>query len=591
MKLVHLSLAFITALLLALGVNAWMLFGIEDQQKQVEQVMSNRKDSVALTSRIENDTHQLSQFVRAYTSTGNTNYLLYYYDLIAIRKGTKPEPEDYDSQYWYEVTTGVREHLFERPPSKSKSLFQQLANLSFSPQETEYLGKILDISEQMARTEQIAFAATQGLYDPKTQTFVDEGEPQISFAIGLVNNPDYLRLNSELLYQVKNLTKETDQRTKVQVQTAQAQVVTATRYAILTVIISATLLFGMGYVVFKRILSPLAKLLEASNKLQYNQYDTRASIGKAVKEIDQIARNFNEMAANIEADITHRTLIEHELMREKSKAEEARQQLQDSINSAALIQQTLTPKDEALNAFFTEQMHIWQPKDVVGGDIYLFTTLRHEEESLLMVIDCTGHGVPGAFLTMLIKAIHQQLVTNLKHRQGEVSPAKLLAEFNVTLKRLLKQEEEQQKTLRAQKSNYHDVGFDGAIVYCDKQRNLVRFAGAHTSLYYLNGSDLNIVKGDRQSIGYRQSRVDFEFNEYDLIATPYSVFYLTTDGFIDQNGGSKGLPFGKKRFEKIMLDYGDQALVRQRTIFLKEHQAYQQGENQTDDITLLAFRL
>jgi serine phosphatase RsbU (regulator of sigma subunit) len=337
-------------------------------------------------------------------------------------------------------------------------------------------------------------------------------------------------------------------------------------------------------------LLPLKKLLQASNNLQHNHYDTRVYIGKAVQEVDQIARNVNEMAASIETDMMHRSIMEQDILEEKRRTEEVHQQLQDSIRSAAQIQHTLPASDEILNTFFHEQFHIWKPKDVVGGDIYLFSTLRHEGEGILMMIDCTGHGVPGAFLTMLAQAVYQQLITNLMNRQGEISPAKLLSEFNTMLKKLLKQETNHNKPL-TDKNNYHDVGLDAGIVYCDKQRNLVRFAGAHTPLFYLNGTELNVIKGDRHSLGYRSSRADLTFSDHDVIATPFTTFYLTTDGYLDQNGGEKDLPFGKKRFEKIIAEQHQRSLIQQKNNFLKALQDHQKDNHQTDDITLLAFRL
>jgi serine phosphatase RsbU (regulator of sigma subunit) len=591
MKLSTLSHAFISSALLAFALNAWMLWSIQEQQKQVDYANQHRIDSLALTKRIENDIDHLSQFVRAYTSTGVTAYLMYYYDLRDIRKGLQPEPEGYNDQYWHEVMTGTRQHLFERKHGKKQSLSQRLTALAFTREETEILEKMLAISEDMAKTEQIAFAATQGLYDPKTQVFIDDGEPQIAFAISLVNSIDYLQRHNALMSEVEHLAYTTHTRTQTRVKQAQEKVHEAIAYAISMAVISTLLLFSMGYVIFRRILYPLKQLIIASEKLEQNQYETRANLGKSVTELKHLARKFNEMAASIEADMMLRNLTQEELTEEKQKVEKAHQHIQDSINYAALIQKALIPNESELNTFFREQINIWKPKDTVGGDIYLFTTLRHPDECLLMIMDCTGHGVPGAFLTMLVKAIHQQLVSDIQYRKHtEVSPAKLLSEFNVTLKKLLKQEEKAVLSEGKRDANY-DVGFDGAIIYCDKQRNLIRFASAQTSVFYLNGDDLNVVKGDRQSIGYYSSKADFEFTNHDIIATPYTTFYVTTDGYIDQNGGEKGFPFGRKRFQRFIMANKDRSLNQQKIQFLAELNQHQQGHIQNDDITLLAFRL
>ena len=158
------------------------------------------------------------------------------------------------------------------------------------------------------------------------------------------------------------------------------------------------------------------------------------------------------------------------------------------------------------------------------------------------------------------------------------------------LKHLLRQEDIVSGQ-RIPRNMPHDVGFDGAIVYCDQERNLVRFSGAHTPLFYMNDSDLTVIKGDRQSIGYRSSKTSFEYTEHDIISTPFTTFYLTTDGYLDQSGGEKGFPFGKKRFEQMLKAQTHQTLAAQKKTFLQALQTHQKQEAQTDDITVFAFRL
>ncbi len=111
----------------------------------------------------------------------------------------------------------------------------------------------------------------------------------------------------------------------------------------------------------------------------------------------------------------------------------------DSIEYASLIQHSLVPTNELFDKYFNDYFTIWYPKDIVGGDIYLFEELKDGEECLLMVIDCTGHGVPGAFVTMIVKAIERQIITTILNTPNmKVSPAWILKYFNQTMKKTIK---------------------------------------------------------------------------------------------------------------------------------------------------------
>jgi len=123
-----------------------------------------------------------------------------------------------------------------------------------------------------------------------------------------------------------------------------------------------------------------------------------------------------------------------EMERAKREVEIIYKRTNESIEYAALIQSALIPHNTVARKNFKDYFAVWHPKDTVSGDIYLFENLRDEGEALLMVIDCTGHGVPGAFVTMLVKAIERQIVSKIKHSDEVVSPAKILHLFNKNMK-------------------------------------------------------------------------------------------------------------------------------------------------------------
>ncbi|MGB5868201.1 MAG: transporter substrate-binding domain-containing protein, partial [Arcobacteraceae bacterium] len=254
----------------------------------------------------------------------------------------------------------------------------------------------------------------------------------------------------------------------------------------------------------------------------------------------------------------------------------------ESIEYASLIQHSLIPSNDLFRKYFNDYLTIWHPKDVVGGDIYLFEELRDDNECILMVIDCTGHGVPGAFVTMLVKAIERQITSNIINSDEVVSPAKILQIFNKSMKHLLKQEDEH---------SISNAGFDGGIIYYNKKDKIIKFAGAETPLFYLEDGELKTIKGSRHSVGYKKSDANFEFKEHTIEVKEGMQFYLTTDGYLDQNGGDKGFPFGKKRFSKILEENYGLPFADQQELLLYDMQDYQGNEERNDDVTIVGIKI
>jgi len=286
-----------------------------------------------------------------------------------------------------------------------------------------------------------------------------------------------------------------------------------------------------------------------------------------------------------------------EMEKAKQEIEEIHKNTRDSIEYSSLIQGALIPESKQFNQCFDDYFSLWHPKDIVGGDIYFFEELSSQNEYLLMVIDCTGHGVPGAFVTMLVKAIEREIVSSLRSNirttidetthglfdsSGNVSPAKILTTFNRIMKQLLKQEGA---------DSISNAGFDGGIIYYNKKEKIMRFAGAETPLFYMEDGGLTVIKGSRHSIGYKKSDVNFEFQEHSIDVTEGMQFYLTTDGYIDQNGGEKGFCFGKKRFQNLIIEHHQESMADQQKILLNELSSYQGDEERNDDVTIIGIKI
>lgn len=267
----------------------------------------------------------------------------------------------------------------------------------------------------------------------------------------------------------------------------------------------------------------------------------------------------------------------------KKELELVNKNFKDSIEYASLIQDTFIPEDNEFSKFFSEYFAIWEPKDIVGGDIYIFEELRDGNECLLFVIDCTGHGVHGAFVTMIVKAIERHIVARIEHNLDEVvSPANLLGVFNRSMKHLLKQDRD---------NSLSNAGFDGTILYYNKKEKIVKFAGARSEIYYTQNGELHRIKGDRHSVGYRDSSIDYQFSDRVIDVSMPSTFYILSDGYVDQVGGEKRLSFGKRRLEKLINSIKEQMLNEQKEEFIHALKRYQNHHDRLDDITMIGLKV
>ena len=329
----------------------------------------------------------------------------------------------------------------------------------------------------------------------------------------------------------------------------------------------------------------LQRNMENSRWIDYIISHSTSSNHKVMIKQDGTDFIFSVTAAEIFGDkaiklavFTNITEIENA----KIEIEMIHKHTRESIEYASLLQAALIPKDKLFEAYFQDYFTLWQPRDTVGGDIYLFEALRSKDECLLMVIDCTGHGVPGAFVTMLVKAVERQITSQIKYSDDTVSPAKILTIFNQNMKQLLKQESG---------NSISNAGFDGGILYYNKKEKIIKYAGAETPLFYIQEDTLEMIKGDRYSVGYKKCKMDYEYTEHTLQAKEGMQLYLTTDGYLDQNGGTKGFSLGKKRFKKLLSDYHNKPMLEQKELFLNTFNQYKNNQEVNDDVTIIGLQV
>jgi ABC-type amino acid transport substrate-binding protein/serine phosphatase RsbU (regulator of sigma subunit) len=297
---------------------------------------------------------------------------------------------------------------------------------------------------------------------------------------------------------------------------------------------------------------------------------------KQLEEKNKALEKFNE---KLETLVKQRT---QSLEEAKQEIELIHKHTKDSIEFALMLQKALIPDEKELAKCFREYFVIWQPKDIVGGDIWLFEEVR-EGECVLMVIDCTGHGVPGAFVTMIVKAIEREIISKYKGSKEEISPSYILGYFNKTIKKLLKRDE----------TNVSNAGFDGGVLYINKNKNIIKYSSAKVSLFIVD-EEVKVIKGDRYSVGDKKIDSEYVYKEFEFKTDVGTLLYISTDGYIDQMGGEKCFPFGKKRFKKLIETVKNIPLSKQKEIFVNEIERYKktcQDSEQNDDITLIGIKL
>ncbi|MEI7729211.1 MAG: SpoIIE family protein phosphatase [Verrucomicrobiota bacterium] len=259
-----------------------------------------------------------------------------------------------------------------------------------------------------------------------------------------------------------------------------------------------------------------------------------------------------------------------------AQAEAANEQVRESINYARTIQQALLPPPRQMQGAGCDYFVIWSPRDVIGGDLYWLE--ERGGDFTVAAIDCTGHGVAGAILTMLAGSVLHRAVSI----HGNRSPARLLAEMNHLIRLTLSREA---------KNTLSDDGLDMAICHVSRSGGYLEFAGARQSLFYVRGAEVVEVKGDNESIGYQSSAEHHQFQNHRVPLAEVRAFYLTTDGLLGQVGAASLLPFGKNALREFIAAHHAKPFAEQRQLLSERLTRHMGGETQRDDITVMGFGL
>lgn len=248
----------------------------------------------------------------------------------------------------------------------------------------------------------------------------------------------------------------------------------------------------------------------------------------------------------------------------------------DSILCAKNIQQAILPNDKKLATSFQEAFVFNKARDIVSGDFYWFA--EYDDKVLIAAVDCTGHGVPAAFLNVMGNSILNQIV----HEMHLLNPAEVLKELN---KRVL-------SALQSDELYYQvDDGMDIGLCMFDRNNQKLSFAGAKRPLYFVKNNKLNELKGDHYPVGGVLYDAERNYHQHEIELAKGDLVYLFTDGIVDQFGGPSNKKFMYPRLRSLLERVINQPLSEQKKIIYNELNNWQGNNEQTDDMLLIAVRI
>jgi serine phosphatase RsbU (regulator of sigma subunit) len=255
--------------------------------------------------------------------------------------------------------------------------------------------------------------------------------------------------------------------------------------------------------------------------------------------------------------------------------EEKNKDITASINYSSRIQRAILPKPAEIRGLDKSLFILYLPKDIVSGDFYWFSETG--DKIVLVAGDCTGHGVPGALMSMLGISFLEEIVNNRKI----TGPGFILDALSKEVKRALHQ--------RGETDESKD-GMDMSISVIDKKKKHLEFSGAHNNLYLIRNNELAEYKADRMPVGYYDD-ADKRFSKYDIDILPGDMIYMFSDGYADQFGGPDNKKFKYSTLKELLLKIHKLPLKDQKNLLEREFILWRNGYTQVDDVLIMGMKL
>jgi serine phosphatase RsbU (regulator of sigma subunit) len=268
-------------------------------------------------------------------------------------------------------------------------------------------------------------------------------------------------------------------------------------------------------------------------------------------------------------------MVNESLERQRLELQEKNTAITDSIQYARTIQKAILPTQKFRRKVFPKSFLIYRPKDIVSGDFFWIKMIGNIK--LIACVDCTGHGVPGAFMSVIA---NNSLNDAIDHKQYK--PSEILNYLGKNIPLRLNQ---------AENNNFD--GMDISICRFEELeggKTKLLYAGAKSTIYLMQNDEMEIMKGDRKSIGGMRRKLDFFFQDFERELSRHDMIYMASDGYIDQ-ANKEYKRFGSKAFRSLIKHVYKLPTEKQKELFKKDLDSYQGEEEQIDDITMIGIRV
>jgi len=314
----------------------------------------------------------------------------------------------------------------------------------------------------------------------------------------------------------------------------------------------------------------------------WEQTDLNLTVAEAVRSFFQSQqlevqnKLLKEYAETLEQKIEERT---REVMAQKAELEVKNNDITASINYASFMQKAMLPPDDFIQQHLTNYFVLYKPRDIVSGDFYWFSAKGDDNEKMIMIAaDCTGHGVPGGFMSIVGNNSLNEIINKEKIYQ----PSTILKKLDKRIKRVLNQSKTQ-----------NNDGLDIAVCVYDKKTKTLEFAGANNSLLIVTTTKTSEIKADSKSIGgfWNIGNDEYEFTNHSIQITEKTQCYIYSDGFSDQFGGPRNKKFLRKNLYKLLTENSSKPFIEQHSTIEKTFNDWKGNYEQVDDVLVFGFEV
>jgi serine phosphatase RsbU (regulator of sigma subunit) len=407
----------------------------------------------------------------------------------------------------------------------------------------------------------------------------------------------HLDLASEIIFDNENIAIVYLQ---VSLDNLNAQLQSLVKMLLLVLTISYGLSLICIIIISNLITSPILNLAKVINNITQNKdYEIRVKPPRAKTEISTLYHGFNEMLDEIEFQNNEVNIALEAISEQKNEIEDQRDYILDqrdqieessrilniwkkditaSITYSKNIQLNMLLPIDKIKLMHSNLFIFFKPRDIVSGDFYWFGNF--DDDFIFCAADCTGHGVPGAMISVIGLSLLNQIIQERKIHE----PHQILTELDCDFKNFFRKNDH----------NYtSDDGMDLSICKLNKKTNMLHYSGANNSAYIIRDKNLITLTADKHSLGSGSNLIVREngFTDQSIQLQKNDSVFLYSDGYMDQFGGENGKKFMKRRFKELLIEIGQLPINEQHKIIEKRYIEWIGDLNQVDDILIIGVKI